>query len=150
MTESSVLARLNSPNWSSYWYTYLNTPDATDVNDFIVEQFKTLHEEYAAPPSAVSVLLCVRARTRGVCVRVCMSICLSAGLFTSPCLSSTTMLLLAANRCSNVLSNCCLPGGRYIAARASVPAGQLLELPYAELEADKLSAVARCYEFFGW
>jgi hypothetical protein len=31
---------------STYWFTYLNTPDATAVNDFIIEQFKTLHEEY--------------------------------------------------------------------------------------------------------
>lgn len=31
---------------STYWFTYLNTPDAADVNDFIIEQFKTLHQEY--------------------------------------------------------------------------------------------------------
>ena len=32
---------------STYWFTYLNTPNAMDVNDFIIEQFKTLHNEYA-------------------------------------------------------------------------------------------------------
>jgi hypothetical protein len=31
-----------------------------------------------------------------------------------------------------------------------VPEGQLLELPYAELEADKLRSVERLYKFFGW
>jgi len=30
---------------STYWYTYLSTPSDEDVNDFILEQFKTLHEE---------------------------------------------------------------------------------------------------------
>lgn len=31
---------------STYWFTYLNTPNDTDVNDFIIQQFKLLHEEY--------------------------------------------------------------------------------------------------------
>ena len=140
------------------------------MNDFIIGQFKTLHEEYVAPPRALPLLLCVctgvrvsvsvLARARAcvrACARACLPasacLCLRAYLHASPCLSSTVILLPtqhSTTSCSNVLFNYIWLGRRYIAARASVPAGQLLELPYAELEADKLSAVARCYEFFGW
>ena len=38
----------------------------------------------------------------------------------------------------------------YIEARRLIPQGQLMELPYAELEADKLAAVRRLYRHFGW
>ena len=38
----------------------------------------------------------------------------------------------------------------YIEARRLIPQGQLVELPYAELEADKLAAVRRLYRHFGW
>ena len=32
---------------STYWFTYLNTPSSEEVNEFIIEQFKTLHKECA-------------------------------------------------------------------------------------------------------
>ena len=38
----------------------------------------------------------------------------------------------------------------YIEARRLIPQGQLVELPYAELEADKLAAVRRLYRHFDW
>ncbi|KAG2483954.1 hypothetical protein HYH03_017200 [Edaphochlamys debaryana] len=40
--------------------------------------------------------------------------------------------------------------GSYLAERHLVPPGRLLELPFAELEADPLGALGRVYEAFGW
>jgi hypothetical protein len=40
-----------------------------------------------------------------------------------------------------LISSCGVTADRYIEARDAIPAGQLLELPYADLEADKLGSV---------